>query len=685
MRAKILMLLVLCGLPAMAFADSITQLSPTSFTQGSPEEYLTIDGTGLTGTDTTQIKYDGPAGTIIDVAPVGQSSTELVSFVPVDVLNNPGTYNVTVLATDTGFPTRVIGPASFTVVPLPQQPPVLFTPESVTAEATSSSGAVVTFTVSGFSFVDAFATVMCDHASGAQYPLGPTTVSCSASDSFATTFGTFRIIVSDTTPPVLSLPADFSTTSQVVTYSATATDSVNGPVNVTCSPASGNTFPFGTTTVDCTAQDLSANVAQGSFHVSVFVTLPPPTLTVPNDFTVEATGPSGAMVTYVASADQGATVVCSTPSGATFPVGLTLVQCTATNMANESSFGSFHVTVADTTPPVLSLPADFTVQSPNPIVVNFTATATDLVQVIVPVTCIPASGSVFPTGTTTVNCSASDGLNTANGSFHVTVNTIPPPTLTLPNDFTVEATSASGAVVTYVATANQNATVTCSPASGATFPLGVTTVQCSATNNVNETTNGSFKVTVVDTTAPALTLPADFFAQATDSTGAPVTYTASANDLVDGPVPIQCSPASGTEFLFGTTTVNCSATDAHGNTANGSFHITVQDTIPPQILSITASPDIIWPPNHKMVDVTVTVVTHDLSAVTSQIVSVTSNQSVTGNFVITGPLTLQLRADRDGSTDRDYTIHIVSTDAHGNSSTGTVDVFVSHRSRAASH
>ena len=53
-------------------------------------------------------------------------------------------------------------------------------------------------------------------------------------------------------------------------------------------------------------------------------------------------------------------------------------------------------------------------------------------------------------------------------------------------------------------------------------------------------------------------------------------YAASATDLVDGSVPVGCSPRSGSVFPAGTTTVTCTATDAHGNSTTGSFTVTVQ-------------------------------------------------------------------------------------------------------------
>jgi hypothetical protein len=117
--------------------------------------------------------------------------------------------------------------------------------------------------------------------------------------------------------------------------------------------------------------------------------------------------------------------------------------------------------------------------------------------------------------------------------------------------------------------------VTCSPVSGATFALGTTTVTCSALDRAGNTAKGSFAVTVQDTTPPVLTLPTPITAEATGPGGAVVTYTASANDLVDGAVTPSCAPASGSAFALGTTTVSCSASDTRGNTASGSFTVMV--------------------------------------------------------------------------------------------------------------
>lgn len=82
------------------------------------------------------------------------------------------------------------------------------------------------------------------------------------------------IAVVDLTPPVLKVPDPIVADATgpggtTVSYTATATDTLDPNPVVACVPASGSTFPIGTTTVDCTATDNSGNVASGSFSVHV--------------------------------------------------------------------------------------------------------------------------------------------------------------------------------------------------------------------------------------------------------------------------------------------------------------------------------------------------------------------------------------------------------------------------------
>jgi hypothetical protein len=191
-------------------------------------------------------------------------------------------------------------------------------------------------------------------------------------------------------------------------------------------------------------------------------------------------------------------------------------------------------------------------------------------------------------GSEKVTCTYTDGggvTKSASATYNIVDTT--KPIIAAHGPVTAEATGPTGAEVTYTApTANDavygSVDVECLPASGSQFDLGDTTVTCTATDGSgNEATPTTFKVTVADTTKPELNLPANITEEATGANGNVVTFNATASDLVSGSVNVDCSPASGSTFAIATTTVNCSATDAAGNKATGSFTVKVQDTIAP--------------------------------------------------------------------------------------------------------
>ena len=113
-----------------------------------------------------------------------------------------------------------------------------------------------------------------------------------------------------------------------------------------------------------------------------------------------------------------------------------------------------------------------------------------------------------------------------------------------------------------------------------TSPLGVHVFTLRVTDSYGAFAEATVTVTVEDTRGPVLTLPADHALDATTAAGALATFTASAVDAVDGPVGVICTPASGSIFPIGTTTVGCAATDAAGNVASGSFTVTVHGVRP---------------------------------------------------------------------------------------------------------
>jgi hypothetical protein len=294
----------------------------------------------------------------------------------------------------------------------------------------------------------------CDTPQAVQFSsskAGDHSITASVSDSGDGTYDTSRASFTlhvnaapvTNTKPALTLPANITeeatgASGAAVSYTATANDKEDGALTPDCSPKSGSTFPVGTTTVNCSATDSGNLSASGSFTVEVTPQVDraaPVFSNVPADITEEATSSAGASVTYTGptatdNVDGPVPVKCLPASGSTFALGTTEVTCSAEDAAGNPASASFNVTVQDKTGPVLELPADITEEatSANGAVVNFTATASDLVDGSVSVSCSPDSGT-FALGTTTVNCSATDKAgNESTGSFSVKVEDTTAPT-----------------------------------------------------------------------------------------------------------------------------------------------------------------------------------------------------------------------------------------------------------------
>ena len=155
------------------------------------------------------------------------------------------------------------------------------------------------------------------------------------------------------------------------------------------------------------------------------------------------------------------------------------------------------------------------------------------------------------------------------------------------------------------------------------------------------------------------------------------------------------TPPTNTNVMFsaqlpaGTNMVQITVTDSFGVSASCGTTVTIVDTTPPVISKASASPGVLWPPNHQMVKVTVNATAKDTCGpATWKITSVKSNESVNGrgdgntspDWQITGDHTVSLRAERSGNgSGRIYTITIQATDEAGNtSSPQTVTVKVPH-------
>jgi hypothetical protein len=575
--------------------------------------------------------------------------------------------------------------------------PRITIPSDITTEATTKSGAVVTYPVSAVDAVDGQTVVSCSIPSGNTFPVGKTTVNCYSQDLAGNkATATFAVTVTDTTAPVVTAPADqthaaTSADGAEVTYpAATASDVVSGTATVTCTPASGTVFKLGKTTVTCSSTDETGNQATKSFVVNVVA--PAPVIATPQDQTLEASNGNGAILSFKTSAsdsiDGSTTVTCDPASGSDFPVGTTGVTCTSTNKEGGQSTSSFKVVVQDTSAPVIHLPqvpAFISATSAQGAVFPYVESAVDAVEGNVDSTCDRASGSVFPIGDTKVTCTASDKSgNKVSSSFTVTVKDVTAPVLTAPTGtLTAQATVANGAVVKFDVNANDAVSgvtaVTCTHDSGSVFPLGSTTVSCSATDAAGNKVSADFVVFVVDTIAPVVTTPPSAVAVATSPAGAVVNFDAtSSSDAVDGNIVPTCDRTSGSTFAVGVTTVSCSATDKSGNKGTGSFTVTVREVAPTVVV-----------PGDQVIEATsgagaVVGFSASASSVSEGAETTSCNPASGSTFVIgTTPVTCTATNKVDGqSTAKSFQVTIRDTTAPALSAPGGISVMATAPSGA---
>ncbi|MGH9909364.1 MAG: HYR domain-containing protein, partial [Nitrososphaerales archaeon] len=157
---------------------------------------------------------------------------------------------------------------------------------------------------------------------------------------------------------------------------------------------------------------------------------------------------------------------------------------------------------------------------------------------------------------------------------------------TAPADITVEATSSSGNAIS-IGDASASDIIGVSSITNdapAIFPIGNTIVTWTAIDNHSNSATSAQKITVVDTTAPTITAPADIVFEALAPTGNVVSIgMANAIDIVDSNPVITNNAQS--DFSLGEAVVTWTATDAAGNPVAATQKITVVDTTDPTIVA----------------------------------------------------------------------------------------------------
>lgn len=436
----------------------------------------------------------------------------------------------------------------------------------VTADTTQGTtfGAVVNFAAAA-PFGDCGA-VQNSPASGTFFAVGTHTITSSADGGGSCTF-TVKVV--GTPAPTISCPAnkvataaegadDANVSVGTPTFNASGGGTVVGVrsdgipavfdedgqlVSPAIEKALTDPYPIGITGIEWTVTDADGRTASCRQTVTVNPSgcgvndTTNPTITAPDDISL-GTGPghTGCGISLddelgqaVASDDQPGCPVTITvtgiPAGNQFAPGTYTLTYTATDSAGNTASDTQTVTVTDTTPPVIEAPADATYTCPSevPAANPNQATRGDVFD---------EDGVLLPPGPPFDNCG------------------VP--------------------VVTVTETNNGGA-------GSATNPLIITRT-FRATDAGGLFSEDVQVITVADGTAPTLNVPANITVNLplnSTATSMPVTFTPTASDNCSGAVTIVSTPASGSTFNVGTTTVNVVATDAAGNQTTGSFTVTV--------------------------------------------------------------------------------------------------------------
>ena len=407
------------------------------------------------------------------------------------------------------------------------------------------------------------------------------------------------ITVLDTTPPVITCPADVTLecpadTTTANTGTATGSDTC-GDVAITSSdlPVAGC---GGTETITrtWTATDDCGNATTCDQIITVEDNTPPEIM-CPADVTLECPADTEPESTGEATGSDtcGDVTISSSDSVTPGCAGTETITrtWTATDDCGNTSTCDQIITVEDTTLPLITCPADVTLECPADTDPEGTGEATGSdtcgdVSISSSDASSPGCGNtevITRTWTATDECG-----NEQTCDQTITVEDTTDPTIACPADITVgNDPGACGAIVTFTATADDDCgldDVVCTPASGSFFLVGTTQVSCTATDLCGNTQECSFNVTVEDTELPTILCRGDdIVANDPGQCGAVVIFDVTPEDNCPG-VTFVCDATSGAFFPVGSTIVTCTATDTAGNTAVCQFMIPVEDFEPPTAL-----------------------------------------------------------------------------------------------------
>ncbi|MEI6577662.1 MAG: HYR domain-containing protein, partial [Bacteroidota bacterium] len=435
---------------------------------------------------------------------------------------------------------------------------------------------------------------------------GTTHVTWTVTDSYGNTASCNQdIVVIDSQTPAITCPApvfvNAGAGSCVASNLNIGTPAYydNCPGSVVTNNAPG-TYPVGITTIVWTVVAANGQYASCSQLVTVIDNQSPTIVCPPAKTVYLMTGQCTASNVEPGTANSAdncgiATVTNNAPSA--FPKGLTTVTWTVTDVNGISGSCSQIITVVDNIPPAIECPpavnANTNAGTCMATGINIgNAVATDNCGVAVITNNAPAS---YPVGITTVSWIATDVSGyTAVCVQLVTITDNAAPLMACPADIFVNANpgicnATNVALGSPTVSDNCSGQITLTNNELTQYPLGITTVNWTATDIHGNTAVCSQQVTVLDNQAPGIVCPMNITIPANSGVcyasnvnpGVPIT-----SDNCNGPLSLSSNAPA--QFLLGTTTVIWTVTDAANHTASCSQLVTVVDQQTPLIIAQAA-------------------------------------------------------------------------------------------------
>ena len=463
--------------------------------------------------------------------------------------------------------------------------PTLFLPDDLVIEA---SGTLTSVDVGDATATDDNGIQLIVNNSPGMFPLGSSAVVWTAVDNAGNSvFATQHVNVVDTTSPSISSLSDIIAEAvvplnNIIELQSPEAHDIIGAVSITNNAP--EFFPIGETIVTWIATDESENTVSIEHKVTIIDTISP-TLIVPEDIIVEATSSNQNEVQLGESVatDNGEIISITNNAPEFFALGDTTVIWTVSDYSGNISTGNQLVTVTDTTTPEISQLEDIIAEatSVNENIVNLDEPSTfDIQEVII----YKNAPDVFPIGDTLVTWIITD--ETGNHSVATQIVTIVDttvPTLTVPEDLTVEAVSLQETLVEIGQAGADDISGISSIVNNApdVFPLGSTIVTWSVTDNHHNTISAEQTITVVDTTTPTIVTPQNIVSEAVNPTLNFIHLgELDASDSVDIESISNDKPII---FPFGDTTVIWTVTDTSGNISHAVQVVTIIDTTAPDV------------------------------------------------------------------------------------------------------